>query len=548
MTSADALTILKTGKNVFLTGAAGSGKTHTLRAYISYLEEKGIPVAVTASTGIAATHLGGVTIHAWSGLGIKDSLSERDLDDLETKKHLWKRYEEARVLIIDEISMLHHFRFDLLDTLCKFFKRNDKPFGGLQVVLCGDFFQLPPISRPGETEGHFAYRSKIWKDMNFRICYLTESHRQDDAVFLSVLNAIRENSVTEEIISHLKERVGKELAVPFATELSTHNINVDELNETELSKIGGREKVYEMDRKGNARLVEALIKSCLAPERLFLKYGAKVMFVKNSFDKGYSNGTLGEVVDFDDIGNPIVKTLDSRKITVVPESWRIEEDGKIRAEIRQIPLRLAWAITIHKSQGMSLDAARIDLSRSFTPGMGYVALSRVRRLEGLSLKGFNKTALLVHPEAHDMDRTFRKESGKSESWLEETGKKEIDKMQEEFVSKNSLGKVKKEKEVPTHHKTWKLIEEKKSLEKIAEERGLTKETVLSHIEKLTEEGEKIDILYLKNIYLPPTRFKKISEAWKKSLAKDKEGRLSPVKTILGPNFSFFEIRLAKLFL
>jgi DNA replication protein DnaC len=150
MTQNEALDILKMGKHVFLTGAPGAGKTHTLRAYISYLKEKHIPVAVTASTGIAATHLGGTTIHAWSGLGIKDTLSAQDIDEMEERKYLWERYEKTKVLIIDEISMLHHFRFDLLDKLVRSFKRKDIPFGGMQVVLCGDFFQLPPISRAGE--------------------------------------------------------------------------------------------------------------------------------------------------------------------------------------------------------------------------------------------------------------------------------------------------------------------------------------------------------------------------------------------------------------
>jgi hypothetical protein len=282
--------------------------------------------------------------------------------------------------------MLHHFRFDLLDQLARAFKRNNLPFGGMQVILCGDFFQLPPVSRPGEPEAHFAYRSKIWKEMDLKICYLTEQHRQNDDIFLGVLNDIRNNNVSEDTLLHLKSRYKKEpvSSVP-PTKLSTHNENVDQINDVELGKIKGDEKLFEMNSRGKANIVEALKKSCLAPEHLVLKIGARVMFVKNSFEKKFANGTLGIIEGFSGAGFPLVKTASGKLIEATPMNWIIEEDGKIKAEIMQIPLRLAWAITVHKSQGMSLDAAEIDLSRSFAFGMGYVALSRVRSLNGLKL-------------------------------------------------------------------------------------------------------------------------------------------------------------------
>ncbi len=145
MTQDEAFEILKTGNNVFITGSAGSGKTHLINRYIAFLREHKVDVAVTASTGIAATHMGGVTIHSWSGLGVRDTLSEYDLDGLESKSYLWKRFENVKVLIIDEVSMMHHFRLDMVDRIIRHFRRNTKPFGGIQVVLVGDFFQLPPI-------------------------------------------------------------------------------------------------------------------------------------------------------------------------------------------------------------------------------------------------------------------------------------------------------------------------------------------------------------------------------------------------------------------
>ncbi|MFA6338844.1 MAG: helix-turn-helix domain-containing protein [Candidatus Paceibacterota bacterium] len=550
MTQDEALTILKMGHNVFLTGAAGSGKTYTLRNYIKFLKDLGVGVAVTASTGIAATHLGGTTIHSWSGLGIRSFLSEQDIDELEDRAYLWERYENTSVLIIDEISMLHHFRFDLLDRLCKNFKRNDMPFGGMQVVLCGDFFQLPPVSRAGELEAHFVYKSKAWKAMNLKICYLTEQFRQSDKMFLRILNEIRDNNLSEEGREELQSRFNKKIKGTIEpTKLFSHNADVDLINSKELEKISGDEKMYLMESHGSKKIVETLKKSCLAPEELYLKVGAKVMCVKNNYEKGYVNGTLGVVEMFDDFGMPVIKTFMDKIITINPEEWIIEEDGKKKASIKQLPIRLAWAITVHKSQGMSLDSAEIDLSQSFVAGMGYVALSRVRSLSGLKLLGLNEMALAVHPEVLKFDQHFRKESVRISNAFPRVSKNEIQKRHDDFLDKvvpKDGGKKEKAVKVPTHHKTMELLKEKLSLKEIAKARDLKEETVIDHIEKLLEEKADIKIGYLNNF--KEEKFDKIADAFKKSFEKNGDYRLSPVRDMLGKKFTYAELRLARLFL
>ena len=430
----DALEILKTGRNVFLTGPAGSGKTHVLNSYIKYLKSNSVEVAVTASTGIAATHLGGQTIHSWSGLGIRSTLTERDIDDLIQKKYLYKKFEKTKVLIIDEISMLSDNRLDMVEWICRRMKYNERAFGGMQIVMSGDFFQLPPINRFDQGREEFGYKGESWSRANLTVCYLTEQHRQKDNTYLSILNQIRQNAVTEKTVDLLKTRLDAHTDGEVeSTRLYTHNVDVDAVNKKHLDLIEGQVRSYRMTSRGSANIVSTLKKSCLSPEILELKKGAKVMFTKNHPEGAYVNGTLGIISDFNSFGDPVVKMNSGMHFSVMPQSWRIEEEGKVKAEINQLPLRLAWAITVHKSQGMSLDAMEVDLSKSFVCGMGYVALSRVRSLSGMKLLGFNDMSLEVDGEVLAHDLQFQRMSDDALAVLVQTTREDILQAQKTYL-------------------------------------------------------------------------------------------------------------------
>lgn len=435
MTQATALAILKTGTNVFLTGEPGSGKTYVVNHYIRYLRAHGINVAITASTGIAATHLSGVTIHSWSGIGIRKILTDRDLQYLTGSERLSKKIRATHVLIIDEISMLEASTLDLVERVCRTLRGRPEPFGGLQVVVVGDFFQLPPIQKTDEADAQFAFAAAAWGDALFEVCYLTEQHRQSDAALTSVLAGIRGGGLAAQALAHLtSRRVAHHDDTIVPTKLYTHNADVDRINAGKLSQLRGESRVFTMTTKGAKAKVEQLIRGCLSPERLELKIGAAVMCTRNNPELGFVNGTLGTVVDFDQAeGYPIITTRLGRTMKIPPTEWKIEEGEKLTAVITQIPLRLAWAITVHKSQGMSLDAAVMDLSRSFAYGQGYVALSRVRTLAGLFLLGWNERALMIDPRIQEHDSATQAKSAQTERAWQSTTEADQKKQQAGFI-------------------------------------------------------------------------------------------------------------------
>lgn len=574
MTQEEALKILKMGHSVFLTGEPGAGKTFVVNDFVYYLRSHNIEPAITASTGIAATHIGGTTIHSWSGVGIKQRLTDQDLEYIKSNKNVARRIKKTEILIIDEISMLTPEILDSVDLICRAIKDARLPFGGIQVILVGDFFQLPPVNKyqnnSSDFDGFsqfadefqvskFAYQSSAWRNLNPKICYLTEQHRQEDRHFLSVLTAIRENKFNNDHLGILiSPRVQKSSNTKYSLKLFTHNANVDRLNDEMLAKIGSQAKEFIMTSRGPDMIVANLKKNCLSPEKLALKIGAKVMFTKNSPKDGYFNGTLGTVSDFNaEDGLPVISLKNGRRITVTYADWKLEIDGYSVAQITQLPLRLAWAITVHKSQGMSLDEATIDLSNVFEFGQGYVALSRLKTLDGLNLVGHNEHAFMVDPDILAQDRVFKDLSVDAEIELNEMNEELINNIinnnlerlgsSDNHVTSNKI----KPRETNTktvkpksHDVTFDYFKEGLTLEATANARDMTVDTVITHLAKLKSEN-KLNKIDLEKILFKHTEAEKLIELTD-FINSTQDIRLKSIFDKFEGKYSYTEIKLAFL--
>ena len=505
-----ALSLLKSWRNVFLTGQAGAGKTYVINQYIRWLRSCDVPVAITASTGIAATHIGGVTIHSRSGIGIKNRLSDHDMELIQQKEHLHKNITKAKVLILDEISMISATTLDMIDRVVQMIRRDGRPFGGLQVILVGDFFQLPPVMSSAEAQSNkrFAFAAKVWKELDLAICYLHTQHRQDEGDFTVVLNELRKWQASEQSIALLRTRLHSDITQPNPVKLYTHNIDVDRINDEKLEELTGDEESYIATGTGDKKLIDTIKKSMLAPEVLYLKVGAQVIFVKNNPGKWYYNGTTGEVVSFQ-LGTayPQIKIANDSIITAEPEARSVETASEVLVSVKQIPLKLARAITVHKSQGMTLDAAEMDLSKVFEPGQWYVALSRVKSLENLKLLGLNESWLNAHPLVARGDEYFWDQSELlvneyqdwDENFWEQVHRRFIEMVEGKYVAESVerekvmlssyTSRAKKTTKIrwpkmekwDTLKATLSLVNQGKTLEDIVQERWLAESTILSHI-------------------------------------------------------------------
>ena len=571
MTQETALELLKTGQNIYLTGSAGTGKTYLINQYIEYLRVREVAVAITASTGIAATHIGGQTIHSWCGIGIRETITPKDLEKIGNNKQTVKRIQDTQVLIIDEISMLSAKILMGIDAIMKHFRKSLEAFGGVQIIFSGDFFQLPPVSKePLSNREKFAFMAPVWVNARLKICYLQQQYRQGKDLLNIILSEIRSQDVSDDSIDRLREKLQNDTKYENAIKLYTHNADVDEMNTKMLEKNDNPAQTYHAQAKGKSQILEGLKQSVLAAPILQLKAGARVMFVKNNPEKGYFNGSLGTVEGFDDEETYPIVSLDSgREIIAKPEEWTVtDEKETILAIYQQIPLRLAWAITVHKSQGMTLDQAEMDLSKTFEAGQGYVALSRLRSWDGLVLAGINQLSLALDPLAVKADKRFQELSEEAEDWLNIHSEKDLSELQKQFIEKafgtndpdliaqnqkREKKYYKKEKKESTYQKTLKLLEAGKKLDEIAFERDLSLGTIITHLEKIKAADPDYDLEEFRPEKKFVERVEKAILALKKQGDEaffDKEGqvRIGFIYKALNGQVDYETIRLARLYI
>ncbi|KAL9663520.1 hypothetical protein QQ045_018907 [Rhodiola kirilowii] len=424
-------------KSVFITGSAGTGKTFLMNYLIDRLRKvhgKG-SVFVTASTGVAACALNGTTLHSFAGVGLGEGDKETLLARVVSNVWCYRKWRRAKALVIDEISMVDGELLDKLEYVARKVRleKEDKVWGGIQLVVGGDFFQLRPVSARGVEEKRYAFESKCW-DSSFDLqVELTKVFRQsNDILLMDLLQSIRRGEIDHGNMEILKLCCFEKEMDPSAVRLFPRIEDVKKMNDKMLTDLNEELVAYTADDTGADRWKRQLNQG-LAPDKLELCIGARVMLIKNVNVKNkLVNGATGTVKGFTQPHKtnlfcgcsmlPIVKFDSGLEIIIGPENWEVMEGGKVCGRRQQIPLVLAWAISVHKCQGMTLDSLQADLSRAFDYGMVYVALSRVRSLACLHLSGLEPTKIKVHPKVLEFYRKLSDRNNMTEiSKDKETG-------------------------------------------------------------------------------------------------------------------------------
>ena len=389
-----AYTQAMTGGNLLITGPAGTGKSYVLGEIIDELETRGQHVAVTGTTGMAAVNIQGTTIHSFLGTRLYGSRAEAeqalDSGGLEMSVRIFQRLTGTDVVVIDEVSMLTGDYLEMMDWWLCHVCRSQQPFAGKQVILCGDFLQLPPVVTPDRRPKYvMAFQSPVWDDLKATTVQLTQSFRQENQEFVRMLLELRAGQVTPQTLQAFGPCIGRPLENP--TRLFSRNDQALQFNLRKLRLIEGTERLYVASFGGDSKYYEKLKKYVASDAELYLRVGALVLILVNDTDRRYVNGTKGVVkamrdyvieVEIVDQSNP----LRGKVVEIKPYTFGYRNgDGEVLATMEQFPLKLAWAMTIHRCQGQTLDTLQVDLSSVFTGGQAYVALSRVRSIEGLSL-------------------------------------------------------------------------------------------------------------------------------------------------------------------
>jgi len=410
----NAFNTMKSGKNVFLTGPGGSGKSFLIKYFIDWYrsekEEDESKIFITSTTGLSSILINGITINRYSGIGIGDKDIETLYKKIIKMKNLKKRWCNTSVLIIDEISMMDADIFDKLEILAKRIRKNEEPFGGIQIILSGDFLQLPPVK-----SNNFCFESFTWDIVIDKVFYFDKIIRQNDINLQNVLNNIRIGVINEDVKNMLNCRLNKELINEdgiIPTLLFSKKNMVLQYNENELKKLidNGNENYkyasyYEFSKNISEEsknfFIEMINSQYQVDDKLTFARSSQVMLTVNLPELDLANGSRGIIIDFtkdNEKKYPIVLFLNGKVLEVKPHEFTIDEDGDVIKKF-QIPLILSWAITIHKAQGMTLEFVKTDIGNSiFEYGQVYVVLSRVKNIEGLSLINIDYSKIKAHPK------------------------------------------------------------------------------------------------------------------------------------------------------
>ncbi len=381
------------GENVLITGPAGTGKSFLIDRIVRQLSKVGTNVVRTSSTGVSAVNIGGRTIHSFLGTAINGSIPQLqnaiENDRVYLSGKLTSRVRKMDALIIDEVSMLSGDYIDMVDYWLKELRESDAPFGGVQIIMTGDFFQLPPVqTEESHLLNHFAFQALCWSNLGIKVCYLNQCFRQDDPEFLTHLGNIRVGYIPQDTISFFTQCVGKTLDDP--TQLVPTNRAAFDINERNLAKLPGELWENKAELAGDDRYFDKLTRSCIAEDNLRLRVGAKIIILVNDFNKGFVNGSRGEITGLDEflVTVAFVNNSGDDDETQLPmATWPyLNGNGEEVAFLEQFPVKLAYAMTIHKSQGMTIELLQCDLAGCFECGQAYVALSRAKSVQGLSLK------------------------------------------------------------------------------------------------------------------------------------------------------------------
>lgn len=416
-------------KNIFLTGVAGSGKSFTINTMVDELRAKEKKVYITASTGVAATLVNGMTLHSWGGIGLGKSNDVQSLARaVKSKNTTYERYLDTDCLIIDEVSMIDVDYFTKLEEVARIIRKNQMVFGGIQLVLVGDFCQLLPVGNMKTRQ--LIFNAPIWKEVVDQQFLLEKVYRQSDADFLNMLYEIRVGKVSDDTIKKIRSTANNCLKNADGikpTKLFVRNMDVDKLNQTELVKLPGQSRIYNaIDEifSNDTKEIEAVKKNSLYWERLEFKVGAQVILLKNlSTEDGLVNGSRGVIESMEE-EYIMVRFLNEQVVAIKEETQEFKNQfDKVIFSRKQFPLKLAWALTTHKSQGMSLDYVEIDLKNAFDYGQVYVALSRAKSLERMKVLNFNKHLVKASQEVLDFYKNIRTQPESKKRKLEQFFKK-----------------------------------------------------------------------------------------------------------------------------